>query len=142
MNVTTQSQQQTESQQQSDTNLNVANTLKRSNSNSNSISSPVNGIIEQKKQQQQQQQNSSVMNPTTNQQLARSPSPDGSSDYDVTRMREEDFERLAVYIVPDVQCERGIANRADKTLPRSLTLKPSLVFLSPNVKVSLSADTY
>lgn len=66
----------------------------------------------------------------------RSPSPDGTQDYDVTRMREEDFERLAVYIVPDVQCERGVANRADKTLPRSLTLKPSLVFSSANVKVS------
>lgn len=67
---------------------------------------------------------------------ARSPSPDGTQDYDVTRMREEDFERLAVYIVPDVQCERGIANRADRTLPRSLTLKPSMVFSTPNVKVS------
>ncbi|KAL5291996.1 PRDM1 family protein [Megaselia abdita] len=64
----------------------------------------------------------------------RSPSPDGSQDYDVTRMREKDFERLAVYIVPDVQCERGVSNRAEKTLPRSLTLKPSLVLSTPNVK--------
>uniref|UniRef100_A0A1L8DID3 Putative transcription factor blimp-1/prdi-bf1 n=1 Tax=Nyssomyia neivai TaxID=330878 RepID=A0A1L8DID3_9DIPT len=54
-------------------------------------------------------------------------------EYDVTRMREEDFERLAVYIVPDVPCERGAANRAEKTLPRSLTLKPSLVLSTPNV---------
>ncbi|XP_055689165.1 PR domain zinc finger protein 1 isoform X4 [Lutzomyia longipalpis] len=54
-------------------------------------------------------------------------------EYDVTRMREEDFERLAVYIVPDVPCERGVANRAEKTLPRSLTLKPSLVLSTPNV---------
>lgn len=67
----------------------------------------------------------------------RSPSPDGSQDYDVTRMREKDFERLAVYIVPDVQCERGVPNRAEKTLPRSLTLKPSLVLSTPNVKVIL-----
>lgn len=52
-------------------------------------------------------------------------------------MREKDFERLAVYIVPDVQCERGISNRAEKTLPRSLTLKPSLVLSTPNVKVIL-----
>ncbi|XP_053953125.1 zinc finger protein rotund isoform X2 [Anastrepha ludens] len=65
---------------------------------------------------------------------ARSPSPDGTQDYDVTRMREEDFERLAVYIVPDVQCERGVLNRADRTLPRSLALKPSMVFSTPNVK--------
>jgi len=53
----------------------------------------------------------------------------------VTRMREEDFERLAVYLVPDVQAERGLPNRADKTLPRSLTLKSSMVYSTPNVKV-------
>lgn len=69
----------------------------------------------------------------------RSPTPDngGQQDYDVTVMREEDFERLAVYIVPDVPCERGVANRAEKTLPRSLTLKPSLVLSTPNIKVRL-----
>ncbi|XP_020798193.1 uncharacterized protein LOC110176235 isoform X2 [Drosophila serrata] len=65
---------------------------------------------------------------------SRSPTPDGSQDYDVTRMREEDFERLAVYLVPDVQAERGLPNRADKTLPRSLTLKSSMVYSTPNVK--------
>ncbi|XP_059618994.1 uncharacterized protein LOC132263310 isoform X2 [Phlebotomus argentipes] len=68
---------------------------------------------------------------------SRSPTPGGSQqqsqEYDVTRMREDDFERLAVYIVPDVPCERGVANRAEKTLPRSLTLKPSLVLSTPNV---------
>lgn len=79
--------------------------------------------------------NSTQMNNRPSPAAARSPSPDGTRDYDVTRMREEDFERLAVYIVPDVQCERGLPNRADKTLPRSLTLKPSLVFSSDNVKV-------
>lgn len=120
MNGTTQSQ--TESQSPTDTTLNVPITI------SNNSSSPVIGIIKQK----HLQHNTSDMDPPT---TARSPSPDGSRDYDVTRMREEDFERLAVYIVPDVQCERGIANRADKTLPRSLTLKPSMVFSSPNVKV-------
>lgn len=67
---------------------------------------------------------------------SRRGTPDGQQDYDVTRMREEDFERLAVYIVPDVPCERGTPARADKTLPRSLTLKPSLVLSTPNVKVS------
>lgn len=65
----------------------------------------------------------------------RGNTPDGQHDYDVTRMREEDFERLAVYIVPDVPCERGTSSRAEKTLPRSLTLKPSLVLSTPNVKV-------
>ncbi|KAH8270026.1 hypothetical protein KR018_002735 [Drosophila ironensis] len=65
---------------------------------------------------------------------SRSPTPDGNQDYDVTRMREEDFQRLAVYLVPDVQAERGLPNRADKTLPRSLTLKSSMVYSTPNVK--------
>lgn len=62
--------------------------------------------------------------------------PEGQQGYDVTRMSEEDFERLAVYIVPDVPCERGTVDRAEKTLPRSLTLKPSLVLSTPNVKVN------
>ncbi|XP_055527716.1 PR domain zinc finger protein 1 isoform X1 [Wyeomyia smithii] len=61
----------------------------------------------------------------------RSATPNVQQDYDVTRMREEDFERLAVYIVPDVACEKGVPNRAEKTLPRSLTLKPSLVLSTP-----------
>lgn len=65
----------------------------------------------------------------------RGVSPEGQQGYDVTRMGEEDFERLAVYIVPDVACERGTTDRAEKTLPRSLTLKPSLVLSTPNVKV-------
>lgn len=56
--------------------------------------------------------------------------------YDVTRMREEEFERLTVYIVPDVPCERGISNRAERTLPRSLTLRPSAVLSTPNTPVS------
>jgi hypothetical protein len=58
-------------------------------------------------------------------------------DYDITRMREDDFERLAVYIVPDVPCERGLASRAEKTLPRSLTLKASLALSTPTQPVSI-----
>ena len=137
MNATTQMQQtkleSQQQQQQLDCNIN------RNNSNSNSNSKTNNNqmsVGNQNQKQQKQQHNSSYMSPpATN---ARSPSPDGTRDYDVTRMREEDFERLAVYIVPDVQCERGISNRADKTLPRSLTLKPSMVFSSPNVKVIIA----
>lgn len=70
--------------------------------------------------------------------LARGGSPPNSlnQDYDITRMREEDFERLAVYIVPDVPCERGTQARADRTLPRSLTLKPSLALSTPTLQVS------
>lgn len=66
----------------------------------------------------------------------RSPTPGPQQDYDITRMCEEDFERLAVYIVPDVPCERGVLGRAEKTLPRSLTLKPSLVLSTPTTPVS------
>lgn len=72
----------------------------------------------------------------------RCPTPGDQEDYDVTRMREDDFERLAVYMVPDVPCERGTAQRADKTLPRSLTLKPSLVLSTPNVKVIFHLRRY
>lgn len=71
--------------------------------------------------------------------LTRGASPSNimNQDYDITRMREDDFERLAVYIVPDVPCERGIQGRAEKTLPRSLTLKPSLVLSTPSQPVSI-----
>ena len=132
MNATTQMQQtkletqQQQQQQQQQLDCNIISNNSKTNNNQMSVGN--------QNQKQQKQHNSSYMSPppaTT----ARSPSPDGTRDYDVTRMREEDFERLAVYIVPDVQCERGISNRADKTLPRSLTLKPSMVFSSPNVKV-------
>lgn len=58
--------------------------------------------------------------------------------YDVTRMREEEFERLTVYIVPDVPCERGLSNRAERTLPRSLALRPSAVLSTPNTPVRIS----
>lgn len=60
----------------------------------------------------------------------------GPGAYDVTRMREEEFERLTVYIVPDVPCERGTPNRAERTLPRSLALRPSAVLSTPNTPVS------
>jgi hypothetical protein len=68
------------------------------------------------------------------------PSPTNHSlqqDYDITRMREDDFERLAVYIVPDVPCERGCQSRAEKTLPRSLTLKASLALSTPTHPVRI-----
>lgn len=77
----------------------------------------------------------------TNSPSRGSPSPTSHSnsslqqDYDITRMREDDFERLAVYIVPDVPCERGASNRAEKTLPRSLTLKASLALSTPTQPV-------
>lgn len=72
------------------------------------------------------------MTETSSSRGAASPTANSlQQDYDITRMREDDFERLAVYIVPDVQCERGAPNRAEKTLPRSLTLKASLALSTP-----------
>lgn len=62
--------------------------------------------------------------------------------YDVTRMREEEFEKLTVYIVPDVPCERGTPNRAERTLPRSLTLRPSAVLSTPNTPVRIQEITF
>lgn len=77
-------------------------------------------------------------------QTSSSPTPPGSpvpaGHYDVRNMCEDEFERLAVYMVNDVACERGTPMRAHKTLPRSLTLKPSLVLSSPHEKVSGSCD--
>lgn len=67
----------------------------------------------------------------------RCPTPGHQEEYDVRLMHEDDFEKLAVYVVKDVNCERGTAYRADKTLPRSLTLKPSLVLSTPNAKVRI-----
>lgn len=67
-----------------------------------------------------------------------SPAPPPPGHYDVRNMCEDDFEKLAVYMVPDVPCPRGTAARAHRTLPRSLILKPSLVFSTPNAKVYLN----
>jgi PR domain zinc finger protein 1 len=78
------------------------------------------------------------MTETSSSRGASSPTTNSlQQDYDITRMREDDFERLAVYIVPDVPCERGTAGRAEKTLPRSLTLKASLALSTPNHPVCL-----
>lgn len=66
-----------------------------------------------------------------------SSSPPPATQYDVRHMAEDEFEKLAVYMVPDVPCDRGTEMRAHKTLPRSLTLKTSMVISTPNEKVSV-----
>lgn len=58
-------------------------------------------------------------------------------EHEACTLREEDYERLAVYIVPDVPCVPGTKDRAEKTLPRSLTLKPSVVLSTPNTPVRI-----
>lgn len=48
-------------------------------------------------------------------------------------LREEEFEEFCVYIVNDRPCETVCTNRAQASLPRNLTLKPSRV--KPGVSV-------
>lgn len=50
--------------------------------------------------------------------------------WDLAELAEEDFEQLAVYIVPDAVVEpstgsNAVVNRAETSLPRNLVLKPS-----------------
>lgn len=46
--------------------------------------------------------------------------------WDVTQQKEEDFDEFSIYIVHDRACEKVCHNRAQASLPRNLTLKPSL----------------
>lgn len=70
-----------------------------------------------------------------------------SGAMDLSKIREEDFEQLAVYIVPDQPVDEvdlradaesragGVKNRAEASLPRNLVLKPSQTI--PNVSVKI-----
>ncbi|XP_052811932.1 PR domain zinc finger protein 1-like isoform X1 [Mya arenaria] len=54
--------------------------------------------------------------------------PDNSLEdgWDMTQLKEDEFEEFCVYIVHDRACEKVCRNRAQASLPRNLTLKPSL----------------
>ena len=49
--------------------------------------------------------------------------------WDLNSIAEEEFDNLAVYLVPDQPCdevpEGSVVNRAESSLPRNLVLKPS-----------------
>lgn len=49
--------------------------------------------------------------------------------WDLSSIAEEDFDQLAVYLVPDQACDdtthTSANNRAEASLPRNLILKPS-----------------
>ncbi|XP_076445713.1 uncharacterized protein LOC143283387 isoform X2 [Babylonia areolata] len=45
--------------------------------------------------------------------------------WDLSSLREEEFEDFCVYIVHDRPCEKSCPNRAQATLPRNLTLRDS-----------------
>ncbi|XP_012935412.1 PR domain zinc finger protein 1 [Aplysia californica] len=49
------------------------------------------------------------------------------SGWDFTQLSDEDFEEFCVYIVHDRPCEPLSHNRAQASLPRNLTLRPSLI---------------
>ncbi|XP_021933981.1 PR domain zinc finger protein 1 isoform X2 [Zootermopsis nevadensis] len=53
------------------------------------------------------------------------PPTDTDGGWDLSAMREDDFEQHVVYIVPDLPTEAGCPNRAESSLPRNLVLKPS-----------------
>ncbi|KAL5010188.1 hypothetical protein ScPMuIL_012493 [Solemya velum] len=60
----------------------------------------------------------------------RSPLKDLDKDgmeegWDMTSLKEDEFDEFCVYIVHDRACERICPNRAQATLPRNLTLKQS-----------------
>ncbi|KAJ8314744.1 hypothetical protein KUTeg_006894 [Tegillarca granosa] len=50
--------------------------------------------------------------------------------WDSSSLKEDEFEEFCVYIVHDRACERVCQNRAQASLPRNLTLKPSQVHAS------------
>lgn len=45
--------------------------------------------------------------------------------WESSNLKEDEFEEFCVYIVHDRACERVCPNRAQASLPRNLTLKPS-----------------
>lgn len=48
-----------------------------------------------------------------------------SDSLSLTSVKEEEFEKLVNYIAPDLPTSAECANRAEKSLPRNLELKPS-----------------
>lgn len=66
---------------------------------------------------------------------------DTDSGWDLSNMREDEFEQHVVYIVPDLPTEPGCPNRAENSLPRNLVLKPSqaLSDVSTTLRPSRSA---
>ncbi|KAK7865142.1 hypothetical protein R5R35_002204 [Gryllus longicercus] len=51
--------------------------------------------------------------------------PSPAPAWDPSALREDEFERHVVYIVPDLPTAPGCPTRAQSSLPRNLVLKPS-----------------
>lgn len=61
--------------------------------------------------------------------------------WDSSNLKEDEFEEFCVYIVHDRACDRVCPNRAQASLPRNLTLKPSQNQAN-NVSYSFEASPY
>ncbi|GBO37300.1 hypothetical protein AVEN_98334-1 [Araneus ventricosus] len=48
-----------------------------------------------------------------------------AENWDLSSIREETFDELAVYLVRDQPCDDNSPNRAEASLPRNLVLKAS-----------------
>lgn len=62
--------------------------------------------------------------------------------FDLSNIKEEEFDQHVVYIVPDVQTEANCTNRAEASLPRNLVLKPSQALSDVSTGRSRTADEY
>ena len=51
-------------------------------------------------------------------------------------LKEEEFDEFCVYIVHDRACQKVCKNRAQASLPRNLTLKPSQI-MPDNVSANI-----
>ena len=93
-------------------------------------SSPSNGQTE--KQRYCSNSNNSGNNDShrTDNRTSSAPSTnhvDESGVWNISAIKEEEFDSLAVYLVPDAVPVSQDANHAEETLPRNLCLKPSAV---------------
>lgn len=61
--------------------------------------------------------------------------------WDSSNLKEDEFEEFSVYIVHDRACDRVCPNRAQASLPRNLTLKPSQNQVN-NVSYSFEPSQY
>lgn len=63
--------------------------------------------------------------------------------WDLSSIAEEDFDQLAVYLVPDQPCDdtthKTANNRAEASLPRNLILKPSQTLSDVSIHKLLSS---
>ncbi|KAH9500589.1 hypothetical protein Btru_077015 [Bulinus truncatus] len=59
--------------------------------------------------------------------------------WDFRKLSEEELEEFCVYIVQDRPCDSVCHNRAQASLPRNLTLRPSVI--CPNLKSQAGKNT-